>query len=80
MGADAGLIARPFVQAVYGGAEEGVSFIFETLAAELADRWRCVEQLRSKILIEDDVVNVNVRCGVISIDIKKRKTGNRENE
>ena len=37
MGADAVLIARPFVQAVYGGAEEGVKLYIEKLAAELAD-------------------------------------------
>lgn len=29
--------ARPFVQAVYGGAEEGVKLYIEKLAAELAD-------------------------------------------
>ena len=37
MGADAVLIARPFVQAVYGGAEEGVKLYIEKLAAELTD-------------------------------------------
>ena len=37
MGADAVLIARPFVQAVYGGAEEGVKLYIEKLAAELSD-------------------------------------------
>ena len=37
MGADAVLIARPFVQAGYGGAEEGVKLYIEKLAAELAD-------------------------------------------
>ena len=37
MGADAVLIARPFVQVVYGGAEEGVKLYIEKLAAELSD-------------------------------------------
>lgn len=37
MGADAVLIARPFVQAVYGGQEEGVRLYIEKLAAELKD-------------------------------------------
>ena len=35
MGADAVLIARPFVQAVYGGQAEGVRLYIEKLAAEL---------------------------------------------
>ena len=34
MGADAVLIARPFVQAVYGGAEEGVKLYIEKLAGK----------------------------------------------
>ena len=37
MGADAVVIARPFVNAVYGGAEEGVKLYVEKLGAELAD-------------------------------------------
>lgn len=37
LGADAVLIARPFVQAVYGGAEEGVKLYIEKLGAELRD-------------------------------------------
>ena len=37
MGADGVLIARPFVQAVYGGQEEGVRLYIEKLAAELKD-------------------------------------------
>ncbi|MCD8019742.1 MAG: alpha-hydroxy-acid oxidizing protein [Clostridiales bacterium] len=37
MGADAVLIARPFVQAIYGGQEEGVRLYVEKLAAELKD-------------------------------------------
>ena len=37
LGADAVLIARPFVTAVYGGAEEGVRLTVEKLGAELAD-------------------------------------------
>lgn len=37
MGADAVIIARPFVNAVYGGAEEGVQLYVEKLGAELAD-------------------------------------------
>jgi len=37
LGADAVLIARPFVTAVYGGAEEGVQLLVRQYAAELAD-------------------------------------------
>lgn len=37
MGADAVLIARPFVQAVYGGQAEGVRLYIEKLAMELRD-------------------------------------------
>lgn len=37
MGADAVLVARPFVTAVYGGGEEGVAALTEKLVSELAD-------------------------------------------
>lgn len=37
MGADAVLIARPFVTAVYGGGAEGVKFYTEKIGQELAD-------------------------------------------
>lgn len=37
MGADAVLIARPFVTAVYGGAEEGIDAYVKKLGAELVD-------------------------------------------
>lgn len=37
LGADAVLICRPFVPAVYGGAEEGVKLYIEKLGAELED-------------------------------------------
>jgi isopentenyl diphosphate isomerase/L-lactate dehydrogenase-like FMN-dependent dehydrogenase len=37
LGADSVLICRPFVTAVYGGAEEGVSFYISKLADELKD-------------------------------------------
>jgi 4-hydroxymandelate oxidase len=37
LGADAALIARPFVTAVYGGGEEGVRCTIQKYAAELAD-------------------------------------------
>ena len=37
MGADGVLIARPFVTAVYGGAEEGVQAYVDKIGAELAD-------------------------------------------
>ena len=37
MGADAVIIARPFVSAVYGGAEEGVKLYIDKIGAELAD-------------------------------------------
>lgn len=37
LGADGVLVARPFVTAVYGGAEEGVRLLADRLASELAD-------------------------------------------
>lgn len=37
MGADAAIICRPFVPAVYGGAEEGVRIYIEKIGAELSD-------------------------------------------
>ena len=37
LGADAVLIARPFVTAVYGGGEEGVKCYIDKIAGELAD-------------------------------------------
>ncbi len=37
LGADAVVIARPYVTALYGGAEEGVKFYTEKIGAELAD-------------------------------------------
>ena len=37
LGADAVIIARPFVSAVYGGAEEGVKLYIDKIGGELAD-------------------------------------------
>ena len=37
MGADAVIICRPFVPAVYGGAEEGVKLLIDKIGGELAD-------------------------------------------
>lgn len=37
LGADAVVIARPFVTAVFGGGKEGVRIYIEKLAAELKD-------------------------------------------
>ena len=37
LGADAVIIARPFVTAVFGGGEEGVKLLIDKLAAELED-------------------------------------------
>lgn len=37
MGADAVIICRPFVPAVYGGAEEGVKLLIDKIGAELED-------------------------------------------
>lgn len=37
LGADAAIIARPFVTAVYGGAEDGVKAYIEKIGAELKD-------------------------------------------
>jgi len=37
MGADAVIIARPYVTAVYGGGEEGVKLYTDKIGAELAD-------------------------------------------
>ena len=35
LGADAVLMARPFVTAVYGGAEEGVELLYRQIGSEL---------------------------------------------
>ena len=40
LGADAVLIARPFVTAVYGGREEGVTAYVNKIGAELKDTMR----------------------------------------
>lgn len=50
MGADGVLIARPFVTAVYGGAEEGVQAYVDKLGAELEDAMKmcgasCLEEI-----------------------------------
>ena len=37
LGADAVLIGRPFVTAVYGGAADGVNALVEKLSSELSD-------------------------------------------
>ena len=37
LGADAVIIARPFVTAVYGGAEEGVDAYIQKIGSELKD-------------------------------------------
>ena len=37
LGADAVIIARPFVTAVYGGAEEGVKSYIDKIGTELED-------------------------------------------
>ena len=37
MGADAVIIARPYVTSVYGGGEEGVKLYTDKIGAELAD-------------------------------------------
>ena len=37
MGADAAILARPYVTAVYGGGPEGVKVLTEKLKAELSD-------------------------------------------
>lgn len=46
LGADAVLIARPFVSAVYGGAAEGVRAYVDQLADELSDTMRMCGALR----------------------------------
>lgn len=40
LGADAVLIARPFVTAVYGGQEEGIAAYVNKIGAELKDTMR----------------------------------------
>ena len=37
LGADGVIIARPYVTAVYGGAQEGIAALTEKLGKELAD-------------------------------------------
>ena len=50
LGADAVLIARPFVTAVYGGGEEGVKCYIDKIAGELADTMQmCGEHSLSEI-------------------------------
>ena len=55
MGADAVLIARPYVTAVYGGAEEGVISYTEKLGAELSDTMAMCGALRLDEISRDMV-------------------------
>ena len=41
LGADGVLIARPFVTAVYGGAEEGVAELVNRIGGQLRIPWPC---------------------------------------
>lgn len=57
LGADGVVIARPFVTAVYGGAEEGVKVYIEKLAGELEDTMKmcCAENIAA---ISRDMVRI----------------------
>jgi len=55
MGADAVLIARPFVTAVYGGAEEGVACYIAKIAGELEDTMRMTGALSVKDITRDKI-------------------------
>ena len=50
MGADAAVIARPFVTAVYGGAEAGVAAYIEKIGEELKDTMECAVRCPSRTL------------------------------
>ncbi len=46
LGADADMIGRPFVTAVYGGAADGVNALVEKLSSEdFQMQWRCAESI-----------------------------------
>ena len=51
LGADAVIIARPFVTAVYGGGREGVESYIQKISGERLILWRCVEWLRLRRLV-----------------------------
>ncbi len=53
MGADAVVIARPFVNAVYGGQEEGVKALIDKLAGELKDTMAMCGALRLDDITSD---------------------------
>ena len=55
IGADAVLIARPFVSAVYGGGAEGVACYIEKLASELEDTMRMAGALSLKEITRDKI-------------------------
>lgn len=55
LGADAVLIARPFVTAVYGGADEGVAAYIQKIGAELADTMAMCGALSLKDITRDMV-------------------------
>lgn len=55
LGADAVMIARPFVTAVYGGGEEGVMCYVQKLAAELEDTMLMTGAQNLKEITEDKI-------------------------
>lgn len=55
MGADAVMIARPFVTAVYGGGEEGVECYVQKIAAELEDTMLMTGALSLKEITADKI-------------------------
>lgn len=55
LGADAVMIARPFVTAVYGGGEEGVQCYVQKLAAELEDTMLMTGALSLKEITRDKI-------------------------
>ena len=60
LGADAVLIARPFVTAVYGGGEEGVKCYIDKIAGELADTMQMCGA-HSLCEITRDMVRVEIK-------------------
>ncbi len=56
LGADAVLIARPYVTAVYGGAEEGVKVYTEKLGNELIDTMKMCGVGSLKEIAEDNMI------------------------
>ena len=77
LGADGVLIARPFVTAVYGGAEEGVRELVNRLGSQLKTLWLCAAHtvwLRSRE-IWCGTIEVSSDCGHMTVSERKTTLG-----